>query len=201
MAGASGNSLGRQLGRLFGAGSAVGLTDRELLERFAHRRDEVAEDAFETLLARHGAMVLTVCRRVLHDADAAEDAFQATFLAMLRRAGSLRVREPGTLGPWLHGVAYRIALKARQGISRRRARERRAAMPSVAEHPAAPERGELHAMLHQEVNRLPAKYRAPVVLCYFEGRTHDEAAAALQWPVGMVRGRLARARDRSRASQ
>ena len=117
----------------------------------------------------------------------------------VRRAGSLRVREPGSLGPWLHGVAYRIALKARQGIARRRARERRAAMPAVGRPSAALEQGELHALLHEEVNRLPAKYRAPVVLCYFEGRTHDEAAAALQWPVGTVRGRLARARDLLRA--
>jgi hypothetical protein len=103
MASASVGDLGRHLGRLFGAGSAVGLTDGELLERFAHRRDEAAEAAFETLLARHGALVLTVCRQVLSDAHAAEDAFQATFLVLVRRAASLRVREPGSLGPWLHG--------------------------------------------------------------------------------------------------
>jgi RNA polymerase sigma factor (sigma-70 family) len=199
MASVSAGDLGRYLGWLFGAGSAVGLTDCELLERFGNRRDEVAEAAFETILARHGAMVLTVCRQVLGDAHAAEDAFQATFLIMLRRSGSLRVREPGSLGPWLHGVAYRIALKARQGIARRRVRERRAAMPTVGGPSAALEQGELHALLHEEVNRLPAKYRAPVVLCYFEGRTHNEAAAALQWPVGTVRGRLARARDLLRA--
>src|SRR5215831_7764490 len=122
MASASVGDLGRHLGRLFGAGSAAGLTDGELLERFAHRRDETAEDAFETILARHGAMVLTVCRHVLRDADAAEDAFQATFLVLLRRSASLRVHELRSLGPWLHGVAYRIALKARQGTARRRAR-------------------------------------------------------------------------------
>ena len=87
MASTSAGDLGRHLGRLFGAGSAVGLTDGELLERFAHRRDEAAEVAFETILARHGAMVLTVCRQVLGDAHAAEDAFQATFLVLLRRAG------------------------------------------------------------------------------------------------------------------
>ena len=199
MASASVGDLGRHLGRLFGAGSAVGLTDGELLERFAHRRDEAAEAAFETLLARHGSMVLTVCRQVLGDAHAAEDAFQATFLVLVRRAASLRVREPGSLGPWLHGVAYRIALKARQGAARRQARERRAAMPAFGGPSLALEQGELQALLHEEVNRLPAKYRAPVVLCYLEGRTHDEAAAALRWPVGTVRGRLARARDRLRA--
>ena len=199
MASASAGDFGRHLGRLFGAGSAVGLTDGELLERFAHRRDEAAEAAFETLLARHGAMVLTVCRQVLGDPHAAEDAFQATFLVVVRRAGSLRVREPGSLGPWLYGVAYRIALKARQGAARRRAREHRVAVPDVDRSSAAIEHGELQALLHDEVNRLPAKYRAPVVLCYFEGRTHDEAAAVLQWPVGTVRGRLARARGLLRA--
>ncbi len=198
MASASAGNVGRHLGRLFDAGSAVGLTDGELLERFAGRRDESAEAAFEILLARHGALVLTVCHQVLGDAAAAEDAFQATFLVLLRRAGSMRVREPGTLGPWLHGVAYRIALKARQGAGRRRARECRVAVPAVATPSAVVEQVELQAMLHDEVNRLPAKYRAPVVLCYFEGRTHDEAAAALGWPVGTVRGRLARARDRLR---
>ena len=199
MASTSANDLGRNLGWLFGAGSAAGLSDGELLERFAHRRDEAAEDAFETILARHGAMVLTVCRQVLGDAHAAEDAFQATFLTMLRRSDSLRVRKPGSLGPWLHRVAYLIALKARQRTARSRARERRAALPTVVGPSAALEQGELLALLHEEVNRLPAKYRAPVVLCYFEGRTHDEAAAALQWPVGTVRGRLARARDLLRA--
>ncbi len=199
MASTSAGDLGRKLNRLFGAGSAVGLTDGELLERFAHRRDEAAEAAFESILARHGAMVLTVCRQVLGDAHAAEDAFQATFLIMLRRAGSLRVRKPGSLGPWLHGVAYRIALEGPTGDRPAPARELRAAMPTVGGPSAALEQDELHALLHEEVNRLPAKYRAPVVLCYFEGRTHDEAAAALQWPVGTVRGRLARARDLLRA--
>ena len=198
MASTSAGDIGRHLGRLFGAGSAVGLTDGELLERFAHRRDESAEAAFETILARHGSLVLTVCRQMLGDAHAAEDAFQATFLVLLRRAASMRVRQPGTLGPWLHGVAYRIALKARQGAGRRRARERRAAVPAVGIPSAAIEQVELQALLHDEVNRLPAKYRAPVVLCYFEGRTHDEAAAALGWPVGTVRGRLARAREQLR---
>jgi len=199
MASAYSGDVGRHLGRLFGAGSAVGLSDGELLERFAHRRDESAEAAFETILARHGSLVLTVCRQVLGDAHAAEDAFQATFLVLVRRAGSLRVREPGSLGPWLYGVAYRIALKARQGAARRRAREHRATVPVVGAPSAGIEQGELRALLHEEVNRLPAKYRAPVVLCCFEGRTHDEAAAALGWPVGTVRGRLARARDRLRA--
>jgi RNA polymerase sigma factor (sigma-70 family) len=199
MAGASAGDIGRQLGRLFGTGTAVGLTDGELIRQFAARRDESAEAAFETILARHGAMVLSVCRQVLGDPHAAEDAFQATFLVLVRRAGSLRVREPGSIGPWLYGVAYRIALKARQAAGRRRARERRVARPTVAITPVALEDGEFRAMLHDEVNRLPTKYQAPVVLCYFEGRSHDEAAAALGWPIGTVHSRLNRARDRLRS--
>ncbi len=199
MASASAGDFGRHLSQLFEVGSAVGLTDGELLERFAHKRDAAAEAAFETLLARHGAMVFTVCRQVLGDAHAAEDAFQATFLVVVRRASSLRVREPGTLGPWLHGVAYRISLKSRQASARRRAREQRVSVPELETQSAAIEHGELQALLHEEVNRLPAKYRAPIVLCYFEGRTHDEAAAALNWPVGTVRVRLARARDMLRS--
>ena len=182
-----------------GLSSSVGLTDRELLERFAHRRDDAAEAAFETLLTRHGAMVLTVCRQVLGDSHAAEDAFQATFLVVVRRAGSLRVREPGCLGAWLHRVAYRIASKTRLVTARRRAREHRVARAGIDSPSPATDHSELRSLVHEEVNRLPAKYRAPVVLCYFEGRTHDEAAAALGWPVGTVRGRLARARNLLRA--
>ena len=174
-------------------GTSAGSSGRAVASAFptancssdSRRRDESAEAAFETILARHGSLVLTVCRQVLGDAHAAEDAFQATFLVLVRRAGSMRVREPGTLGPWLHGVAYRTALKARQGAGRRRARERRAAVPDVGRPP--PPRSSTSSsrrVLHEEVNRLPAKYRAPVVLCYFEGRTHDEAAAALDGPSG-----------------
>ena len=110
---------------------------------------------------------------------------------------SLRMREGGSLGAWLHGVAYRTALKARKGAARRRAREHRVARPEARAGlaVAAVERDDLGAALHAEVTRLPAKYRDPVVLCYFEGRTHDEAAATLNWPVGTVRCRLSRARD------
>jgi RNA polymerase sigma factor (sigma-70 family) len=199
MASARAGDLGRHLGRLFGAGTAVGLTDGELLERFAQRRDKSAEDAFETLLFRHGAMVLTICQHLLRDVHAAEDVFQATFLVLVRRAGSLRIRDHGSVGPWLYGVAYRLALKGREGAARRRRRERRVAVAQVEEASTAVEDYEFQALVHDEVNRLPTKYRAPIVLCYFEGRTHDEAAAALRWPVGTVRGRLARARDLLRA--
>jgi RNA polymerase sigma factor (sigma-70 family) len=205
MTSASAGDVGRHLRQLFGAGSGVGLSDSELLERFtaaAGRGEcdgmaEVAEAAFETILARHGSTVLAVCRQVLGDAHAAEDAFQATFLVLVRRAASFRMRENGSLGAWLHGVAYRTALKARKGAFRRRARENRIARPEArAGHAlASVEEADSGAALHAEVTRLPAKYRAPVVLCYFEGRTHDEAAAALHWPVGTVRCRLSRARE------
>jgi DNA-directed RNA polymerase specialized sigma24 family protein len=144
MASPSAGEIDRRLGRLFSAGSAVGLTDGELIKRFTDRRGEPVEAAFETILARHGGLVWTVRRQVLGDAHAAEDAFQATFLVLVRRAASLRVREQGSLGPWLHGVAYRIALKARQGGARRRTREHRVAKAAVetidraeAEVPAA----------------------------------------------------------------
>ncbi len=202
MARASTGEIGRHLRQIFGGGGAVGLSDGQLLERFVgagrgrHDPDD-AEAAFEAILARHGATVLSVCRQVLCDNHAAEDAFQATFLVLVRRARSLRLRDAGSLGSWLHGVAYRTALKARTGAARRRPRERRMARPEArgGTAVAAVEADDLGAVLHAEVVRLPARYRAAVVLCYFEGRTHDEAAATLGCPVGTVRGRLARARD------
>ncbi len=191
--------VGRHLRQLFDAGSAVGLSDGELLERFAAAGDDAGrcESAFEAIVARHGPAVLSVCRQVLGDSHAAEDAFQATFLVLVRRSGSLRIRAGGSLGAWLYGVACRTAMKARKATMRRRVRERRAARPearagtAIAEVEAA----DAGIALHAEVVRLPARYREAVVLCYFEGRTHDEAAATIGCPVGTVRGRLARARD------
>ncbi len=206
MASASAGEVGRHLRQLFDAGSAVGLGDGELLERFAaSRRDDPrresagpAESAFEAIVARHGPTVLSVCRQVLGDNHAAEDAFQATFLVLVRRASSLRLRNSGSLGSWLYGVAYRTSLKARKGATRRRTREQRVAMPESKGGTAVVvevERTDLASALHAEVARLPAKYRAPLVLCYFEGRSHDEAAGALNWPVGTVRCRLSRGRE------
>ena len=182
--------FGRDLRQLFDGRGVVGLTEAQLVDRIA-RRDESAEAAFEAILRRHGPAVLACCRRVLGDTSAAEDAFQATFLVLYRRAGSIRVGE--SLAPWLLHVARMAALKARQGELRRLARERRVARPELtaAEEPSS----DLRLLVHDEVDRLPAKYRDPVRLCYFEGRTHDDAAASLGWPVGTVRGRLSRARD------
>jgi RNA polymerase sigma factor (sigma-70 family) len=183
-------AIGRDLRRLFDGGATAGLTDAQLLDRVA-RGSVTAEVAFEAILTRHGPAVLACCRRVLGGSAAADDAFQATFLILFRRAGSIRVE--ASLAPWLLHVARLAALKARQGELRRRAREGRVPRPEAL----APEddASDLHLLVRTEVDRLPEKYRDPVRLCYFEGRTHDDAAAALGWPVGTVRGRLSRARE------
>jgi RNA polymerase sigma factor (sigma-70 family) len=169
--------------------------DRQLLERFLRRRDGAA---FEALVRRHGPMVLGVCRRLLRDPHDAEDAFQATFLVLLRKAPSLRRRE--LLANWLYGVALRTALKARGIRARRQARER--PLTDLAEGSAAAEEAagrEWRSALDEEVRRLPAKYRVPVLLCYLQGVTFAEAARQLGWPAGTVSGRLARARELLRA--
>jgi RNA polymerase sigma factor (sigma-70 family) len=181
------------LRRLLGAPEPAGVTDAELLRRFVAERDEAA---FELLLWRHGTAVLNLCRHVLHDEHAAEDAFQATFLVLLRKAGSIGRRE--ALAGWLHRVAYRVALRARGRGAKRAAREVQGTDLSGLPAPASGEDAtarELRRVLYEEVDRLPAKYRAPVVLCYFEARTHEEAAQELAWAKGTVAGRLARARE------
>jgi polysaccharide biosynthesis/export protein len=181
----------RQINRLFRDGTAAGLTDGQLLERFATRRPEAAEAAFEALVNRHGPMVLRVARGVLRDPRDVEDAFQATFLVLVRKANSIGERE--LLGPWLYGVARRVALKARGVAARRNRREG----GIVDDPPADPAEGawlDLRPMLHEELDRLPEKYRKPVVLCHLQGLTHAEAAQELAWPVGTVSVRLSRAR-------
>jgi RNA polymerase sigma factor (sigma-70 family) len=167
--------------------------DAELLRRFAGRD----EGAFATLLQRHGPLVLGTCRQVLHDEQDCEDAFQATFLVLARKASSIRRGE--SLAAWLHRVALNVARSARAGTACRRSHERRAARlaqprPAADEPPA-----DWQPIVHEEVGRLPPKYRLPIVLCYLEGKTHSEAAAELGWPLGTVKGRLARARDLLRA--
>ena len=171
--------------RLFASGSVAGLSEGQLIERFATRRDEAA---FEALLARYGPMVLGICRQVLRDPADVEDAFQATFLVLVRKAGTLRDRE--LVGNWLFGVASRVALRARAVSARRRTVEGGDAPIEAAARPEP----ESRPWLHKEVRRLPEKYRVPVVLCYLEGLTHEEAARRLGWPVGTVKGRLSRAR-------
>jgi RNA polymerase sigma factor (sigma-70 family) len=190
-------TVARHVNRLYGEGSATGCGDDQLLSRFTAAREE-SELAFEAIVRRHGPMVLEVCRRVLGDRHAAEDALQATFLVLARRASSIAVHPGGSLGPWLHGVAFRTAREARRSAGRRQARERRAAELAGEVVDAANPVGlddDERRILHEEVARLPEKYRKAVVLCYFQGLTHDEAAETLHWPIGTVRGYLARARD------
>lgn len=190
---------GPQLQALFDAGTASGLSDGQLLERYLRRGEPggrtAAEAAFACLIGRHGPMVGRVCRDILRDPFDADDAFQAVFLVLARRAGAIRRRE--SVGPWLYGVALRVARSARKASARRRERERRGAVMVDA---VSFEGDRLAAApaLHEEVGRLPEKYRAAVVLCYFEGLTHEQAAGQLGWPIGTVRSRLAGARDRLR---
>lgn len=182
------------------------LADAELLERYLARRGPESEDAFRALVERHGPMVLGTCRHVLNQAQDAEDAFQATFLVLARKGASIQNRK--ALAGWLHEVAHRIAVRSRVGAFRRRALERQGmAMSAPDFEPDDQDEQtawkELGPVLHDEIDRLPEKYRVPVVLSYLEGRTNEEVACLLQWPVGTVKGRLSRARDllRSRLSR
>jgi RNA polymerase sigma factor (sigma-70 family) len=174
----------------------VGVSDAQLLERFVDQRDQAA---FELLVWRHERMVQTVCRRVLRREQDVEDAFQATFLVLACKAGSIGKRE--ALASWLYKTAYRVALRERAQATRR-AHYERAADDLVQAAVAAPEpepeadRQDFRQALDEEVHRLPAKYRAPIVLCFLEGRTNAQAAQELRCPVGTVVTRLARARKR-----
>jgi RNA polymerase sigma factor (sigma-70 family) len=173
------------------AGRTVGeRTDEQLLERFVTCQDE---SAFEAVVQRHGPMVLGVCRHLLADAHDVEDAFQATFLVLVSKAPSIRART--LLANWLYRVAYRVALRARANAARRRARETQGVEMAAAEPDAGGIEPELRPILHEELNRLPDKYRVPIVLCYLQGKTNEEAARHLSWPVGTVKGRLTRARE------
>jgi RNA polymerase sigma factor (sigma-70 family) len=169
---------------------AAGLTDGQLLECFLLRRDE---PAFAALVRRHGPMVMGVCRRVLGNLHDAEDAFQATFLVLARKAASVRSRE--VVAHWLYGVAYRTALKARATAARRRAREHQ--VNDMAQRDVPPDDGwrDLLPLLDQELARLPERYRVAVVLCDLEGVTRREAARRLNLPVGTLSSRLTRARQ------
>ncbi len=199
-------SIIRQIESLFDGSSVAGLTDRELLDRFTSRRDADAEVAFAGLVARHGPMVLGVCRQILGDRHHAEDAFQAVFLVLARKARS--IRNPELVGSWLYGVARRTAGKLKTRLSRRRKHEEgdamiertavkqvEATLPAAEVSAIACEEAEI---FHREIARLPQRFRLPVVVCYFEGLSLEEAAQRLRWPGGTVASRLARARDRLR---
>jgi RNA polymerase sigma-70 factor (ECF subfamily) len=166
------------------------LPDGQLLERYVATRDE---HAFAALVERYGPLVFAVCQRVLRQAQDAEDAFQATFLVLARRAPSLDGRRP--LANWLHAVAYRTSVKARQSAARRRAHQLQ--LLSLATVPAPEEKPwiELRPLLDEELNRLPEKYRAPLVLCFLEGKSHQQAARELGWPSGSMSRRMNRARE------
>ena len=190
-------ALLREIQTLFDVGTAAGLSDRQLLERFAGRRDAAAEAAFEVLVLRHGPMVLRVCRNWLHDPNDAQDAFQATFLVLVRRMGAVRNQE--SVGGWLYGVANRVAARARVEAARRRTVEGRAALRVVegfeSDDPAGIDSEEFGPIVQEELRRLPGKYRDAVVLCYWEGLTQEQAAVHLGIPLGTVRSRVSRARD------
>jgi RNA polymerase sigma factor (sigma-70 family) len=191
----------RQFHQLFSLGAVGGTTDAQLLARFLDRQDAGGEVAFEVLVERHGPMVLRVCRGVLRDEHAAEDAFQATFLVLARKARSIWVKD--SLGSWLHGVAQRVASRARSDAMRRRRHERQAAEQAgtagVAEAFSDGFQSDTEAVLGEEIARLPEKYRAPIVLCYLEAMSYQEAASRLGLTEDALRGRLARARERLRS--
>jgi RNA polymerase sigma factor (sigma-70 family) len=168
----------------------VGVSDNELLERFVTYRDE---NAFAALVARHGPMVFGVCRRLLRHTQDAEDAFQATFLVLVRKAASIGRRD--LLNNWLYGVAARVAARARLVVARRHSRET-ADMKRVAVATQEPaDAMDLSAAIEEEVQRLPAKYRQPIVLYYLQGCTNEEVAGELRCPVGTIKTRLSRARE------
>jgi polysaccharide export outer membrane protein len=166
-----------------------GVADAQLLERFLAGREE---SAFAELVRRHGPLVLGVCRRVLGEAQA-DDAFQATFLVLVRKASSIVPRS--RVGPWLYGVARRTALKARCAAARRRRAEQEAARVRPNTMPPADLGDDLRPLFDEEMGHLPEKYRAPLVLCLVEGRSRKEAAGLLNWSEGTLSGRLARAKE------
>jgi RNA polymerase sigma factor (sigma-70 family) len=179
---------------LFHLGAMGNWTDSQLVAQFLTGH-EGSEAAFRVLIHRHGPMVLGVCRRVLGDEHAAEDAFQTTFVILVEKAGALR--DCNLLTSWLYGVALRVANKDRVKLLRRRAVERRAAeAPTLSE--VGTDQAELRSVIDEEIQRLPERYRVPMVLCHLEGLQHDEVARRLGCPVGTIESRLSRARARLR---
>jgi len=179
----------QQLRRLVAPARADGLTDAELLARFDRTRDA---EAFATLMQRHGPLVWGACRRALGDGPDTDDAFQATFLVLVSKAGTFTGR--GSVASWLYTIAYRLALKVRRGRGRRQVHERQVAMTPTACSEINREAIDLGPALDEELQRLPSRYRDPLVLCYLQGRTNEEAAVDLGCPAGTLKTRLARGR-------
>jgi RNA polymerase sigma factor (sigma-70 family) len=183
-------TLLRHIQRLTGTSADGVLTDRDLLQRFVRQCEE---DAFAALVQRHGALVLNVGRRLLHSEQDAEDVFQATFLLLARKASTVQWRD--TVGPWLHSVALRLAQKLRTTQARREQHERLAAESRPSSFVEDPSWREVCVALEEEVARLPERYRNPLLLCCWEGKSRDEAAQHLGWSLGTVKARLERGRD------
>ena len=185
----------KQVHRLFHVGAVGGLSDSQLLDQFILRRDETSEAAFEELVIRHGPMVFRVCRGVLSDSNDADDAFQAVFLVLASRAAS--IRRTASVASWLYGVAQRVATRARRSAARQR-KLARDVMERAGDR-AFPEHDEhIWQILHQEIDHLPERLRAPIVLCYLEGFSYAATAHQLRVSESVIRGRLARAKNRLR---
>jgi RNA polymerase sigma-70 factor (ECF subfamily) len=188
----------RWLDTLNHEGTFAKMSDGLLLEQFLERTGAATEVAFEVLVRRHGPMVLSLCRRVLHDDHAAADAFQATFLVLARRASTIRNRDH--IAPWLGRVTRRIARSSRAEAARRAARERRITVNDAKAAPVVIDCDglEIASLVSAEVNRLPKVDRLLLQLTYWQGKTYEETAALLSWPIGTVRSRLSRVRERLR---
>jgi RNA polymerase sigma factor (sigma-70 family) len=189
------DALVQQLRRIVSGSSLAAAGDAALLDRFVRHRDE---EAFAALVARHAPMVFGVCRRVLHDTHAAEDALQATFVVLARKASA--IHRPEALASWLHRTAHRLALACCREEARRRKREERSGQTSPGRAPSDPLEElsvrELLVLIDEELHKLPEVYRLPVILCVLEGRTVEQAAGLLGWTPGSLQGRLERGRAR-----
>ena len=192
MTGFNSRSLCQDFASLFATGTLANLADFQLLDEFIARRNHLA---FEELVARHGPMVLSICRRWLDNPHDIEDAFQSTFLILVRKAA--RLQDRNALSSWLYGVALRVVRRARKGARQRQFREQ----PLVAEPAARPHaqhecrRDEVFTIVDQEIGRLPQNQQVAVVLCLLEGLTHQAAASKLGWSLGTVKSRIATARE------
>jgi RNA polymerase sigma factor (sigma-70 family) len=187
-------AAGRQFDVIWASGTLPELSDSQLLSRYVGARggDTLAEVAFRELVNRHGPMVMGVCRQILRNHHDADDAFQATFLVLVRKASSIRVDD--SLAPWLCSVAYRTACRARELAARYRSIDEVEIEEPAGSCLEGTFQFDLRPLLHEELDRLPGKFRDAIVLCHLEGKSHEEAARLLQTPIGTVNSRLSRGR-------